>query len=498
MGTFVLTPDEMREIDRWTIREFGIPEFTLMEMAGRGIASIVEEKCEGERVLVFAGSGNNGGDGFVAARYLLNKGYDVAVVLVKDRNKIRGIAQKNLKLFEKIGGEVFSLDELDYDAIWDADIVIDAIFGTGLKGKIDEKIAGLIDVINTAHVDETSVVSVDIPSGVNGLTGEVGEHAVFADYTGTMAYPKRGLFLYPGRLLVGKLRVIDIGIPTNMPKEPYFELLEKNDVFLPVKLGNEHKGKNGKLLVISGAKNYTGAPIFVSDAAMRTGAGLIILATRDEVYQEVSTRAKEPVVIPYKTPEDIEKLIKTYEPDGIVFGPGVGRSEDTIKILKIVLSTSEIPLLIDADGVWALSKLDSIKKRKNVVITPHPGEASYLLDAKAEDIDRGRFDYAIKLHKLTGYNVVLKGNPTIISTDERGYVNINGNEGLGKGGSGDVLSGLIGGFMVQSTKLENAVCLGVHLHALVGDILYEKMHGPFYTPSDIIDNLHEGIKALIV
>ncbi len=493
MGTYVLTPDEMRKIDRWTIKEFGIPGFTLMESAGRGIVDIIESECDGEKVIVCAGGGNNGGDGFVVARYLLNKGYKVLVVFTGDRRKLKGEAKKNFNLYKKMGGEVVSLDRFDIDFLKNADIIVDAIFGTGFRGQVEGKVAELIDAINQ---QDACVVSVDIPSGINGLTGEMGGTAVIADFTGTMAFPKRGLLLYPGRLHAGEIYVIDIGVPYDMPFEPPFRLLDEEEFYLPFKMGNEHKGKNGKLLVISGSMNYTGAPQLVADAALRTGAGLVYLAVRSEVYPQVSGKLIDPVVIPYKNFKDIERLIVTFEPHGVVFGPGVGRSEDTINILKLLLSIKELPLLIDADGVWALSRLESIEEREHVAITPHPGEASFLLNVSPSEIDRQRFDYALKLREITGFEVALKGNPTILATSSGNYVNILGNEGLGKGGSGDVLSGLIGGFAVQTGDLSNALLSGVFLHALLGDILYEDMGGPYYVPHDLIGNIHRAIEAL--
>ncbi len=493
MGTFVLTPDEMREIDRWTIEEFGITGFTLMESAGRGIVGIIETECEGDRVMVCAGGGNNGGDGFVVARYLLNKGYKVLVVFTGKFSKLKGEARKNYLLFKKLGGEVVKLHDFDMAYLKEADIIVDAIFGTGFKGEVKGEIADLIDVINQ---QDACVVSVDIPSGVNGLTGRVGKTAVLADITGTMAFPKRGLLLYPGRFYAGEIYVIDIGVPYNIPFEPPFRLLDEEEFYLPFKLGNEHKGKNGKLLVIAGSSGYTGAPQLVADAAQRIGAGLVYLAVRKEVYTQVSAKIIDPVVVPYESYNDIERFVKEFEPDGVVFGPGTGRREDTVNILKMLLSKKDLPLIVDADGIWALSELKYTEKSDKVAITPHPGEAALLVKSSPHDIDRERFAFALKLRERTGFEVVLKGNPTILSTSYGNYVNVLGNEGLGKGGSGDVLSGIIGGILVQTNDIPNALLAGVFIHALLGDILYEEMNGPYYVPHDLVENIHRAMGVL--
>ena len=352
-------------------------------------------------------------------------------------------------------------------------------------------VAELIGKINKT---DACVVSIDVPSGVNGLTGEVGGVAVEADITGTMAFVKRGLLLYPGRFYAGDIVVIDIGVPYELPFEPGYRLLDEEEFYLPFKIGNEHKGKNGKLLIIAGSKNYTGAPALCADAAQRIGAGLVYLLVPEDAHPIVASKLKDPVVVPYRSPEEIEKYVVEFDPHGVLFGPGVGRSESTVRILKMLLEKNDIPLVIDADGIWALSQVE-IHKRDNVAITPHPGEAAFLTGESAGTIDRNRFDIVEKLREQTGYSVVLKGNPTVISTSYGNFVNISGNEGLGKGGSGDVLSGFIGGLLVQTHDIENSLLAGVYIHALLGDILYEEMNGPYYVPHDLLDNLHLVFEA---
>ncbi len=495
MGDFIFTPEEMKKIDQWAIEDLGIPAFSLMEQAARGIVDIVESECSGEKVIVFSGSGNNGGDGFAAARYLHTRGYDVLVVFTGQKGKLKGEAKKNFELYTRLDGRVVRLQDFDHGLLDRADIIIDAIFGTGFRGKVEGKLKELIEKINSS---KACVVSVDIPSGINGLTGEIGGAAVKADITGTMAFVKRGLLLYPGRFYAGKIIVIDIGIPPySLPLEPEYVILDEDEFELPVKMGNEHKGKNGKLLIISGSRPFTGAPVLSANAAQKIGAGLVYLLVKEDAYSVVAPKLTEPIVMSYTTQEEIKEYIEKLKPHGILFGPGVGRNEHTIEILEVLLDEYfNIPLIIDADGIWALAKLDVDIMREDVVITPHPGEAAFLLNKSPEEIDKNRLDYSRLLRMKTGVNVVLKGNPTVVSTPLFNYVNILGNEGLGKGGSGDVLAGFIGGLLVQNHDMNYSILAGVYIHALLGDILYDKMNGPYYTPHELIDNLHLAFEVL--
>ncbi len=499
MDTFVLKVAEMRELDRWTSKEFGLPSRLLMENAGRTVYQVALNFIDkGEKTVVIAGKGNNGGDGFVAARYLLNNGYDVEAVLVGDEKDLKGNSLINHNLFASSGGIVHQINDINDESIEilieSADLLIDALFGTGFKGKPE----GIYrDIIELANESNARIISVDIPSGIEGDSGQVNGACIVSDATVTMGALKRGLVLYPGKALCGDVYIADIGFPQNVPFQFDTKMLKKEDLRIPFRIGNEHKGKNGKVLIIAGSRGFTGAASLASLAAAKSGAGLVYLAIPEDLNDICEVKLTEVITIPYKEEQELFSKIQEISPDVIAIGPGLGREERTVSITKKVLNL-DIPLIIDADAIFALSKINSPINRDDVVITPHPGEASFLTKKNAQHIDKQRIDVACEISSNIGVNVVLKGAPTIIKIKNGlTFINDTGNSGLAKGGSGDVLTGFMAGFSAQMHNVKEAALLAVYLHGKIADELLEEKTVFDMMPSDIIDNIGKVLKKML-
>ncbi|RKY97618.1 MAG: bifunctional ADP-dependent NAD(P)H-hydrate dehydratase/NAD(P)H-hydrate epimerase [Candidatus Hydrothermota bacterium] len=513
---YVLTPNEMRELDRMTIEEFGIPNRVLMESAGRGVASVIirefDSDLTGLKCVVVAGKGNNGGDGFVVARYLATNDANVEVYLIGQKSEVKGVAKENLELLEKLGIEIHEIQTendlglFEFD-IATADVIVDAIFGTGFKGEVQGVYRSVIDAINDA---DGLVVAVDIPSGVNGATGEVGDIAVIADLTVTMAFPKLGHFLYPGRFHTGELMVVDIGIPKSFAENRIKRMLITNELaadIVPVRLGHEHKGDFGRVLFVAGSRGYTGAASLASMAALRVGAGLSFLAIPKSLNDIVEVKLTEVITIPVDehdgaiTEKSIEELLSGERKfDVAAIGPGISRKEKAQKAVLKFLKEFEKPVVVDADGVVALAgHLEILKERPpmSTVLTPHPGEMSKLIDMPPDEINKRRVEIAESFAKEHQVILVLKGAPTVIGTPGgMVFLNSTGNAGLASGGTGDVLTGAIAGFIAQGLDVVDAVLLGVYLHGLAGDLAAEDLGEHSLVAGDLLDYLPEAMLEL--
>ena len=509
---YVLTPEEMKDFDRFTIEELGVLQEILMENAGRSVYSAIkglyEYPLEDVSAVVVAGRGNNGGDGLVVARYLSQEVDELFVYLIGKKADLKGSPLRNLEILEKMGIEIIEVDEIDEemeDSVLGADIVVDALFGTGFRGKAEGIYAELIDIINAS---DAFIASVDIASGVNARTGEVTSDAVIADITVTMAFPKTGHFLYPGKLFTGELIVADIGIPRSLAEGMIKRAtVEEDDVreILPVRLGNEHKGDVGRVLVIAGSRGFTGAASLTSMASMRMGAGLTYLAIPESLNPILEAKVTEVITLPVAevdgsiSEDAVDRLLDEGKYDSIAIGPGLSRKESAVRAVSRLLEKYRGPLVIDADGVWALKgKLELLKGREvPPILTPHPGELGHLLDLTPDEINRRRMEVASEFAVKHGVVLILKGAPTVIGTPGGFlWINTTGNPGLASGGTGDVLTGMIASLLAQGVPPVESAIAGVYLHGLAGDLAAADLSEYSLMAGDLLDYIPDAINFL--
>jgi len=496
----VVTREEMKEMDRRTIEELKLPSRILMERAGLSIVMAMEDELGNlsrYSYLVVCGGGNNGGDGLVVARNLLDYSDDVLVIMLKGEDSLSESCKANLETFRNFGGHVLflgkdvSLESLMKE-IRRRDIVIDAIFGTGLKGEVKGEISEIIEGIN---LFAKYVVSVDIPSGVDTNTGKILGSAIKADLTVTFFLPKIGHVLFPGRELTGKLKVANIGIPKFFREDTMIRrrIIDMKTVssIIPKRPPDSHKGTFGTVLIIGGSKLYSGAPVLVALGALKVGAGLSIILT-PHPYNTVATgNFPEIVSIPIETSDGFfeEKNVKEVmehlgKASVVVLGPGISRYSKTVEFVRKLLPNIDVPLVLDADGLNAIAgELELLKRKQPTVITPHPGELARLVGKSVSDV---KYNYALVEDLARRYRctVVLKSATTIIASSDFTYFNLTGNTGLAVGGSGDVLSGMIGGFMAQGVDATNAAIASVYIHGLASEKFPDDVSG--LTPSDLL------------
>ena len=513
----VVTRERARELDRETAEKFGVPTLLLMENAGRGIAQKVLEFCKenGKNVLVVAGSGNNGGDGFCATRHLLDEGVQVKVALLSDEEKIRGDALLNFQAIRKRGVEIRRIRDVEElkKMIDESDVVIDAIFGTGLSRPIEDEF--LLEVIRSLNSPrkkgKVKVVSVDIPSGLDSNRGIPLPEAVEADATVTFAPAKVGLFLDSALRYVGKVEVVKIGIPVELWQESDFEVVEMETVrnFLPVRPPDAHKGKFGHLLVVAGGLGRAGAVRLCAEGALRVGVGLVTIITPDVIYTPVASGRPEYMVIPAPSKEKhfsqkaCDVIAEHLEgKTAVLFGPGVWVSRDVFEVLSFLANECAkrgIPLLVDADGLNCIVEfgLPESFTKAQTVITPHPGEAGRILKLDSKEIQKDRIESAKKLAEFTGGVAVLKGARTITTDGKSFFINSSGSVALATGGTGDVLSGVIAGLLAQGLEPLSASVLGVWLHGRAGQIVQEKVGYPLSLAGEVAKNITCAMAELL-
>jgi len=473
----VVTAAEMRELDRATIEEIGLPGVTLMETAGRGVAAAAARMVSaGGRVAVVCGPGNNGGDGFVAARVLRGQGIDATAYLAAGRDAIRGHARDHLGVLERAGGVALAIDtlaalEAHRGAIAGAALVVDALFGVGLARPIEGHLAAVVAAMNEAP----RRLAVDIPSGLDTDTGRTLGAAVQADRTVTMGALKVALVSSPGFAACGEVEVVDIGIPPALLAASSVRagFVERADAarWLPRGRSLDHKGRRGHVLVVGGGPGMRGAGRLAALAALRAGAGLVTLAcaagSADAIAapDAVMTRALEGSLVPLFGGKA-----------AIVIGPGLGMAGDAGARVAEALA-SGLPAVLDADALNLLAPAPAAiaGAAGPVVITPHPGEAARLLGGAVPDVERDRLAAARALAARTRAVVVLKGARTIVCDgtigDDHCAINPTGGPALATGGSGDVLAGTIGALLAQGLAAGDAARAGVYVHGAAGDAL---------------------------
>ncbi|MGD8366512.1 MAG: NAD(P)H-hydrate dehydratase [Desulfobacterales bacterium] len=514
---YLTTAAEMREMDRRTIEAFGLPGRVLMENAGRGAVRFFLEcfgDLQGKSVAVVAGRGNNGGDGFVMARYLHGEGVKVAVYLLSERGRVQGDALTNLDLLEPLGIPVAEIPDAEaFDshrsAISHHHVFIDAILGTGLASDVSGYFKQVIDRINDTG---RPIFSVDIPSGLDSDTGRICGTCIRAAATATFGFAKCGHRIQPGTEHTGRLCVVDIGIPLHIVSAvgPRQQLLTPQSVrgFLPHRPVDAHKGTTGHLLVVAGSPGKTGAAAMASLSAMRTGAGLVTLAVPKSLNPVLEPQVTEVMTSPL--PETVDGTLDEKALDRILslaadkrclaLGPGIGTGEETRRLVQQLVVRSPAPLVIDADGLNCLAEDTTMlgQARAPVVLTPHPGEMARLSGNSARQIQADRIGCARAFAQANGVFLVLKGAATVVAAPNgRCWVNPTGNPGMASGGMGDVLTGLIAGLITQGVSPLAASCAGVFLHGRAADALAEEI-GPFgYLASDVMTEIPVQIREML-
>lgn len=514
---YLVTASEMQAMDGLTIDSFGIPGRVLMENAGRGAAQFLLDQFVASMkvsVGVIAGKGNNGGDGFVIARYLAQKGIDVKVYLLAKSNTVKGDAAANLKLLSLLEIAVVEIpdensfskhkSDMRHHGLW-----VDAILGTGLQSDVKGYFRDVINFLNDLH---KPIFAVDVPSGLNSDTGQICGACIHAQATATFGFAKTGLMLYPGAAHTGKLKIVDIGIPNYIAQkiEPRQFLLTPNQVqnhFQP-RPADAHKGRTGHLLVVAGSTGKTGAAAMTAMSAMRSGAGLVTLALATSLNQMVESQMLEAMTEPLpeitggalgeSAFEDVMKLMAGKK--CLAIGPGLGQAEETKNLVCRIIKESPIPVVVDADGLNNLAGQTKILPQLEVpiLLTPHPGEMARLLDTTVATVQQDRIEISREFAMNFRVHVILKGARTVIAhPDGKIYINPTGNSGMASGGMGDVLTGVIAGLMVQGFSPESAAHAGVYLHGAAADTLVEKI-GPYgFLAGDVMNAIPGEIRKLI-
>lgn len=514
----VLTGSQMRSIDKKAIEDLNIPGLILMENAGGAVYEQVLEIIESSKdeyssVLILCGKGNNGGDGFVAARHLIQNNIQTTVVSLYEEDCLSGDALTNhniLKNFSDIAYlEEIGLDQLK-EMISSSSIVVDAILGTGLSSEVKGQIKDVIDAVN--EYSEGYVVSVDIPSGIDANTGKVLGSAILADYTITFFAPKLGSVLYPGGEHSGEVIISDIGIPELLINDSEYniQLISSHHagLLLPIRAENSHKGTFGSVFTIAGSLGLSGAAYMSSSSALNIGAGYSILAAPESLIPVLSSMSPE--VIHVALPETPTKAIscdaisnaldKSKNCNIFLLGPGLGTDPSTVKFVSGI--TQELvdrgsSCILDADALNCLAIQKDFVLPLNSVITPHPKELSRLMNISVEEVLEDKVKAARDASRQFNTIVVLKGARTIIAEpDGRAYINLTGNSGLATAGTGDILSGMIAGLAAQGMSLKDASILGIYLHGLAGDFAAKELTEYCLKATDLWNYLPDAIKTL--
>ncbi len=504
----LLNSEEMKQVEQFTVR-FGLSYQRMMENAGaacaRNIRNIIEgEKIHGRNVVVICGKGNNGGDGFVVARKMAENGYNVSIVLASGYPT----SAEATYMFKLILD--FSISTLWYETdkakviqtIKGADIIVDAVYGFSFYGALSDEMAELFSLVNSAM---GKIFSIDLPSGVYCDRGYNAKGCIRADYTIAVSALKPAHIIHPAADFCGKIIIANIGIP----EESYQMVEDSLYTYNKVEVGNlfpqredtANKGSFGHLLCICGSRCMVGAPVLVGSAALRSGAGLVTMAFPESAYLPIASKLTEALMMPLPETSEgtlseqaIKKLLPVLDKyDGIVIGPGMGVNEDTAKVLEAVISNAKIPVIIDADGLNIIAKNPEILNcaTSQVVLTPHPKEMSRLVGTPVEIIQSDRFSFAREFADRYRVYVALKGSNTVVAAPQtrKVYVNASGNSGLSKGGSGDVLAGLMGGFAVQGFSFSDAIISAVYVHGYTGDAVSMKTSKSGMLPCDVVQEL---------
>lgn len=499
---------EMQNMDLEAIQKYQISDNILMENAGMAVYQTIAKRfvIENHRFFIFCGSGNNGGDGLVVARQLHSHGAHVLVCLLDSPEKYKGAALKNWQIVKALNLPTLfspSATELETSLLAD-DIIIDAIFGTGLTREISGYYYQIIQLINGK---KNQVVSIDIPSGINGNTGNINGIAIKADYTVTFGLPKVGNVLYPGYGYQGELFVSHISFPPELYRAHQLNIQVNTLLALPERQPDGHKGTFGNALFIAGAPNYYGAPYFSSLSFLKAGGGYSRLAAPFSLIPSLGTKASEVVFLPQKETDKgtislaaLSELLHWSEKmDMVIVGPGLSLQEETQALVQKLIPEIKKPLLIDGDGITALSQDISLltARQHPTILTPHYGEMSDLVKISVSEIKKDPLKAVTEFCKTYHSILVLKGAHSLIGLPSgEVYVNMTGNSGMATAGSGDVLTGTIAAMFTLGLPVDSAVQEGVLLHGLAGDLAAFQKGQDGITAQDILNYLPLALKKI--
>lgn len=487
---------QMKRADRYTIQEIGIPSLKLMERAASSCVRVMEDAgLDLSKPCIVCGSGNNGGDGFAIARLLLEAGHIPAVWFVGNTGHCTEETRQQMARFQKIGGEICNEYRDD-----EYSIIIDAVFGVGLCRKVEGRYLAVIEQMNKASGVKFAV---DLPSGISADTGSVLGAAFRADITVTFQLEKLGLVLYPGLEYAGKVHVADIGICTDGFSKGRGQayLCDEGDLrkMLPVRRADSNKGTYGKLLVIAGSKGMSGAAFLSGKAAYLAGCGLVRIYTPEDNRAILQQLLPEAIITAYTDYREEELAELLSWADGVCIGPGIGTEETAKKLLKTTLSRTEVPCLVDADGLNLLAEHEEYltECQSQIVLTPHMKEMSRLLQKSVGEIKEDRMNLLEGYADRRNCTCVLKDSRTAVCSPGQGtYINRAGNASMAKAGSGDVLAGIIAGLMVQGMDCHSAAVLGVYLHGMAGGYAQAAKGRYSVMAQDLLLYLSEAFKRL--
>lgn len=515
----VVSAKQMREIEDRAIREFGIPSLLLMENAAlavvqevRQLLSLRQKELTGSKVTVFVGKGNNGGDGLAVARHLSILGIDVIVYSFAGAEEFQGDAALNYRLYQNTGGKLFTIDgekqlRLVRISLVQADVIIDAIYGTGFRGALPSLIEGYVEEINRA---QAPIIAVDIPSGVEADTGKVYRQAIIAQGTVTFGLPKLGHFLGAGPEHAGRVIVDPISIPERFLDHETLTisvLTKEIRQLLPVRRFQGHKGAHGRGVLVAGSEGMTGAALLAGKAALRSGIGLLQMVVPQGLANGIDLALKEATVWGAEGERSLNENAwsvideRAEKAQALAIGPGLGQGSEFLLVIEEVLRNLPLPVILDADALNIVAKEPGIlgwrQGRGPLILTPHPGEMARLCGCSTEEVQANRLELSLTKAVEWESIIVLKGAVTIIAApDGRAFLNPTGNPGLGTGGTGDVLTGSILAWLAQGVEPLAAACLGVYLHGMAADLLAGEFGWSGFTASEVADQLPKARRRL--
>lgn len=489
----IVTGTDMKKVDSYTIGQIGIPSIALMERAALSVAQKIDDNEKSHKknktIQVIAGVGNNGADGIAVGRMLYLLGYNICIFVMGDINKASEEFQTQLRIVNNLGIPVV-------DSVIEADIIIDAVFGVGLSREVTGIYADLISEINKM---KNIIYAVDIPSGINADTAEVMGCAIKANYTVTFGSHKVGTVLYPGADYCGKVTVADIGFPEqvyDLQTEPLKYATKEDLKLIPKRTNYSNKGTYGKILIVAGSRDISGAAVLCVKAAFRTGAGMVRIFTHENNRDIIAKLLPEAMINTYNTEKFDKKALDACLNwcDLVAVGPGIGTGTIQKMIVEQILD-SGIQAVIDADGINNIAADERIKKKlhKKIILTPHLGEMSRLVHKPVKEIAQNLIGCAKETNYKYGADVVLKDARTMIATEEQIYINLTGNSGMATAGSGDVLTGIIAGLIGIGCDFHKASVMGPYIHGLAGDLAAAKVSKTGLMASDIIDEIKNVI-----
>lgn len=513
----LVTAEEMRLADRMAIEEYGIPGVVLMENAGLAVvrqAAKMMGGLAGKKVSIFCGGGNNGGDGLVAARHLYNQGCDVRLYFLTDPDIFRDDALTNWQILKSMGVSGYWLTEgnrlnVARMALWSSDLAIDAIFGTGLSDDVGGIALAVINVLNESN---KPIIACDIPSGLSGDSGQPLGAAVKATATVTFGFCKQGLVLPAAEPYVGELIMEDISLPAQvaegLPSRRELIDAEFCGRWLKPRAKASHKGDFGHLLLVAGSPAMPGAAVLAASGALKAGVGLLTAAIPSANVLSFTAQLPEAMLLKLPETEDgviaksERERISDFKPaDCFLLGPGLGRHDETLELVRDLLPYLDKPTVLDADALFAVCGYLSLLKtvKAPLIITPHPGEMAQLLGVHVSEVQANRIEVAAEFAKQCGVIVVLKGAGTVIATPEgRIFLNNNGNPGMAVGGSGDVLAGMVAALLAQGLPPAAAAACAVWLHGQAGDLAAAAGSEEALLPRDLLAHLGRAFASAAV